>query len=330
MLCVFIVLSCFYRFAVWLRNLLYDKGLLKISKANHPVISVGNITAGGTGKTPLAIELCRLLVGKGYKPAVLTRGYASDSGFADEPEEIKLACPSAEVFINPDRAQAARNAESNSECNVFILDDGFQHRRLARDLNIAAVDAGCPFGYSRLLPAGLLREPIKNISRADCIAVTKCETAGEKEIENIRNRIRSYNSSAPIAVLRQRFVCFRTLDGQTLKLRSLKDKRAFVFCGLANPESFLENVTRSRIEIAGRRLFKDHHSYTAEDLELILSDSSNSDIIVMTRKDFVKVSRIAEFSGWEEFRKKAGYFELSLEFVDGFGRLEDLLNELGR
>ncbi|WP_094758963.1 tetraacyldisaccharide 4'-kinase [Sedimentisphaera salicampi] len=330
MLCVLGVLSCFYRFAVWLRNLLYDKGLLKISKANHPVISVGNITAGGTGKTPLTIELCRLLVGKGYKPAVLTRGYASDSGFADEPEEIKLACPSAKVYVNPDRAKAAREAETQSGCDIFILDDGFQHRRLARDLDIAAVDAGCPFGYSRLLPAGMLREPIKNISRADCIAVTKCETAGEKEIENIRSRIRSYNSFAPIINLRQRLVCFTSMEGQKSKLKSLKDKRAFVFCGLASPESFLENISRSGIKITGKKIFKDHHIYTPEDLEFILSASANSDIIVMTRKDFMKVSRIADSPGWEEFRQKAGYFDLSLEFIDGFGRLEDLLNELSR
>ncbi|MBA7659846.1 Tetraacyldisaccharide 4'-kinase [subsurface metagenome] len=160
-----------YAAIIALRNLAYSKGWLKVHTAGAAVISVGNITVGGTGKTPLTIWLCNLLREKNVDCAVLTRGYKTTQNYYDEPAVLAEACPHAKVIINPDRVAAARQAINKFGVNVLIMDDGFQHRRLARDLDIVTIDAMRPLGYDKMLPAGLLREPVAALKRADAVRV---------------------------------------------------------------------------------------------------------------------------------------------------------------
>jgi tetraacyldisaccharide 4'-kinase len=189
-----------YSLVVRLRNFLYSKRRLKIHTADVPVISVGNITTGGTGKTPLVIWLCNTIYQKSKIKnqkcgvAILTRGYKTRGtrdegpfdfaqgrrGTTDELAILAESCPQAKVIVNPDRAAAARRAVGFC-AKVLVMDDGFQHRRLRRDLDIVTIDATCPFGYGRLLPAGLLREPVASLRRADAAVVTRCDQNSESE-----------------------------------------------------------------------------------------------------------------------------------------------------
>ncbi|MBU1260970.1 MAG: tetraacyldisaccharide 4'-kinase, partial [Planctomycetes bacterium] len=171
---VLFAVSLFYRFAVALRNILYNKSILKTVKVPAAVISIGNITTGGTGKTPLVAWLCNYFATKNIKTAVLTRGYrVKNSAFADEPAMLAKAAPQAKVIVNPDRIAGAEKAISQHNAKLLIMDDGFQHRKLARDVNIVAIDATEPFGYEKLLPAGLLREPLGSLKRADAVVITR-------------------------------------------------------------------------------------------------------------------------------------------------------------
>jgi len=169
------VAGAVYTIGIRLRNLLYCKGWLKAHRVNAIVFSVGNITTGGTGKTPLVIWLYNLLRQKNYGCAILTRGYKATQNskhktqnYFDEPAILAETCPKAKVIVNPDRVASAAAAVNKFGANVLIMDDGFQHRRLGRDLDIVTIDAMCPFGYGKLLPAGLLREPATALKKSRC------------------------------------------------------------------------------------------------------------------------------------------------------------------
>ena len=163
------ILSFIYVIIIVIRTFLYSAGWLKIHRVNVPVISVGNITTGGTGKTPFVIWVYRHIVEnskikkRNILCGILTRGYKT----ADEPKLLEQSCPEAKIIVNPDRIAGAKEAITKYSPNIFILDDGFQHRRIGRDLDIVTIDATCPFGYGRMLPAGLLREPVSSLKRAD-------------------------------------------------------------------------------------------------------------------------------------------------------------------
>ena len=171
-----------YWLVIGVRNFLYSKGWLKTISVNAIVFSVGNITVGGTGKTPLVIWLCRFLAQKDFSCAILTRGYKAAfsiqrsnirvQDYKDELAMLAENCPQAKIVVNSDRVAGAIRAINEFEARILIMDDGFQHRRLARDLDIVMIDATQPFGYGRLLPAGLLREPISSLKRADVVVIT--------------------------------------------------------------------------------------------------------------------------------------------------------------
>ena len=163
-----------YGFGLNLRNGRYDRPgsqtLLPI-----PVISIGNITVGGTGKTPLVIDLVKRLEKMGFSPAVVSRGYKSVRGEPNDEELlIRQSCPSAICVSNPDRVVAANIAHRQFGADIIVLDDGFQHRRLARTIDVLLIDATCPFGYNHLLPRGLLREPLTELKRATLFVLTRC------------------------------------------------------------------------------------------------------------------------------------------------------------
>lgn len=286
-----------YGWAISLRNRLYDWGWLASCSVSSVVVSIGNLTTGGTGKTPLVIWLANQLIAKGLSCVILTRGYRTAPGrFSDEPALLAKACGGAEVFVHPDRAAAARKAIEKHHPDVLILDDGFQHRRLRRDLDILAVDASCPFGYGKLLPAGLLREPVPSVRRAHMAVITRFDLATEEQIAEIEKTLRRFQPNLQIfhAVHRQHQA--RTFQGRSIPVRQLAGKKAFVFCGIGNPPAFLRSLETLGIIPAGRLFFEDHHPYTPEDMETILHQTrkSNAEVILTTEKDWVKTALLAE------------------------------------
>lgn len=284
------------------------------------VISIGNLTTGGTGKTPLVRcvariahdELARMEPARAddvSRICILSRGYGrttrgrvlvsdgetifADAGEGgDEPRELAGALRGvAAVIADADRVSAARWAMEHLRSRVFVLDDGFQHLRLRRDLDIVTIDATDPFGGGRVLPAGALREPLAALRRADLIVLTRTEQAppGAELITQIADL-----SGAPVLRAHTRAHGFHSLhvDGDTRSDARLLDARsAFAFCALGNPSAFFETLSKSGLRVAGKLAFPDHHRYTAEDIERITTTTRicDAELIVTTMKDAVKL-----------------------------------------
>ena len=247
--------SAVYSAIIRARNILYDKGVLKSHKTGAIVISVGNITVGGTGKTPLVIWLCNKTINlklktKNYGCAILTRGYKTTQNlklktqnYTDEPAILAESCPEAKVIVNPDRVAAAKEAVEKFGAKVLVMDDGFQHRRLARDLDIVTVDGTEPFGPTgKMLPAGLLREPVSALKRADAVVITRCDQVSETELAKLEERLRQINPDMIIARSMHNPVCVKSMDEKEMSIEQLKDKRIFAFCGIGNPDAFLNTI----------------------------------------------------------------------------------------
>ncbi|MCG6949697.1 MAG: tetraacyldisaccharide 4'-kinase [Acidobacteria bacterium] len=295
-----------YRGAVAARNAAYRRGWIERTRLDVPVISVGNLTFGGTGKTPTVIALARDLVRKGRHPAVLTRGYKRDDDaqavvvgpdpkqtaaeVGDEPLEMARRLPGVPIVVDPDRARGGARAQLLG-ADVVVLDDGFQHRRLERDLDLVLVDAGDPFGGGRLPPLGRLREPLTGLARAGAVLVTKVSTewrAQVAEIERVAHRV------APgLEILVSRIRPNRVLvppEGWR-EPTILSGQRVLAFAGLGRPEGFAATLVEAGAEIVATRWFPDHHAYTDQDLADILSQArAASAVPVTTAKDAVKLS----------------------------------------
>jgi len=289
------------------------------------VISVGNITTGGTGKTPLVVWLCRLLGEKSLKCAVVTRGYKSAKGLvSDEPAILARACPKAKVLVNADRVAAAGRAVNEFAAEVLVMDDGFQHRRLGRDLDIVAIDATRPFGYDRLLPAGLLREPKRAIRRADAVVITHYDQSTATDIELLEKQIRRIKPDIVIAKAIHRHRCARGTGEVSYDLDELRQKAIFAFCGIGNPEAFLDRLKAHGMNIVGSRVYNDHHNYTEADFAEIRKQalSLGAEMILSTEKDWVKTALVAGRFTDILF----AYLAVELEFVDGRDRIEGLID----
>jgi len=298
--------SVFYRAAVELRNFCYRTRLFRtyrITPAGEatsdklqpgvPVISVGNLTTGGTGKTPLVVWLYGYLKNKNVKCAILSRGYKTAKGrLADEPAILARNCPEAAVIVEPDRVAGAIKAVKSFDAGVLIMDDGFQHRRLARDLDIVTIDATLPFGYGRLLPAGLLREPVTELKRADAVVITKCDQTARYKLNKLKEKLRRCNGGIPIAETVHEAICAKTIGAKEITLGRLRAKSIFAFCGIANPGAFLSTIKRLGLKLAGSETFDDHHRYTRDDIAKIFTQASlvNADLILTTEKDWSKTA----------------------------------------
>jgi tetraacyldisaccharide 4'-kinase len=280
------------------------------------------MTAGGTGKTPLVIWLCNFLASQGVSSAVLSRGYKGSGGDADEPALIRRSCPAARVVINPDRYKGALEAFKDMPKGVFILDDGFQHRRIRRNLDIITIDATCPFGYDRVLPAGLLREPPAEIKRAKAAVITRCDIVTEEQINFIRWRLIRYNPNIVIVRAGHKYNGITMLDGAELEMKAIVGKKCFVFCGIGNPNAFLECLWNNNVSFTDYEIFEDHHNYTAADVNNILTKAADCDIILTTEKDFVKIQDMDN----PQFRAKCGCTKFEIEFYDNRQQLANLIN----
>ena len=289
------VLSWSYRLAVLLRNYYYETSGV-VTGVGVPVISVGNITTGGTGKTPFVAALFRKLVEMGRSPAVLLRGYKAAAGeSADEAVELALAIDCDRIVQNPDRIAGAEEAMRSFEADTLLLDDGFQHRRIARDLDIVLVDATRPFGYGYLLPRGLLREPPSGLTRADLIVLTRCDQAPPTMLAHLHERLGRLAPDTPVLEARHRPTALVGLDGSVRHLPGPVPERVICVAGIANPESFAATIAALGAQVLATRWWPDHYRYTRRDLTALgeLARHHDAEALITTGKDMVKLRALS-------------------------------------
>jgi len=317
------LISWGYAAIIGIRNLLYSAGLMKIHRINIPVISVGNITAGGTGKTPLVIWLCSQIKNQKSKIkncCILTRGYKTP----DEPKILEQSCPAAKIIINPDRVAGAQEAINKYNAKVLIMDDGFQHRRLARNLDIVAIDATCPFGHGKILPAGLLREPLSSLKRTNAVVITRSDQIKTSELENLEVRLRRINPNTIIAKAVHNPICVKTAKGEQIPIDQFKSKKVFAFCGIGNPDAFFSTIRTACTQLAGSRTYNDHHIYTSEDINDIYEEANylGVSVVLTTQKDWIKISAMKLPATAIIF----GYLEVEIKFTEGEDKLKQLID----
>ena len=312
------------------RNRLYDLGVFETYDIGARTISIGNITTGGTGKTPLVAYVAEILAARSEKVCILTRGYgrenpktrvlvsdgdqicanARESG--DEPYELANKLLSKAIVIaDSNRVAAAEWAKRKFGVTAFVLDDGFQHRKAKRDVDIVCVDATNPFGGGKVLPAGRLREPLANLKRADVVVITRANLI--EDISNLKSQISDLKADAAVFVSNNRIASIRELEEFNAETRrtqrkeetekvvlertesqlsELKKKAVFAFCGLGNPENFFGQLKREGYRINETKAFRDHYIYTQYDVSNIesLVRQKGGGIIFTTAKDAVKLS----------------------------------------
>lgn len=311
-----------YGVGVRYRNARFDRGV-GIGSLPVPVVSVGNITAGGTGKTPFVAWVATALAARGHRPLIAMRGYRAAPGEAgDEELEYRSLLPEVPVVANPQRLEAvgrhlARAAPERMP-DVVLLDDGFQHRQVRRDLDVVLVDATRPGLGDRLLPSGWLREPAAGLRRASAVIVTRAEEMNEalgREIARLHGR-------APLAWTRHawRAVTLHGADGESRSpLSWLRGKRLTSFCGVGNPRSVLATATGFGATIAADLPARDHVAITVETIRRIVAAARGSDGMLLTRKDWVKVAALRDGAARAIFADAPPVVvpDMAIEFIDG-------------
>jgi tetraacyldisaccharide 4'-kinase len=338
------IMAFIYGLVIEIRNILYDKEIFKSHHVKAVVISIGNLTTGGTGKTPLVVWLTNYLTQnsklktQNYKCVILTRGYKTRTPSPepqipnheprattiDEPAILSQACPQAKIIVNPDRVAGATEAIEKYGANVLIMDDGFQHRRLARDLDIVTIDATLPFGYGRIFPAGFLREPVTSLKRADAVVLTRCDQVDTIELDKLEQTIRQINPDMAIARSLHAPVCVKTIQNQ-IGLEKLRGQRVFAFCGIGNPDAFLKTIKNLGCELVGSKIYDDHHHYNKSDITdiYIQADSLKADMILTTQKDWTSARYEIKDTKYEKF----AYIVIEITFQTGIDKLTDLIEK---
>ena len=311
--CFLCPLSLVYALGVFChRNFYRMKGAYKSSK---PVISIGNITVGGTGKTPLVIWLARNLQNKGFKSIILIRGYMPKaSKVSDEVDMLNEQLPYIPVIPGTNRAANIQGAEEILPVDVYICDDAFQHWPLYRDLNIVAIDAVNPFGNGFLLPAGILREPLSSLQRADVFILTKTDSASK--VEDLAARLKRINPNALIMESQYKSAgSVDIFDQNPVPENFLHDRRVAGFCAIGDPISFESILKNSGAKLLKFFTYMDHHLYNKDDIQRILEFCRSQDVqvLVTTHKDAVKLRAFKDlFAG-----VRLVYIPIQLEITKG-------------
>jgi tetraacyldisaccharide 4'-kinase len=306
---LFTGLSILYGFCVYLREKAYSQKIFSTNRLPRPVFSVGNLTVGGTGKTPVVSLIARFLINNGQNPVILTRGYkrknkkhltiisdaedipALPEETGDEPYMLARWLPEVPIIVSKYRYKSGIFALKKFSADCFILDDGFQHLQLYRDLNILVINARDPFGGGKLLPSGRLREPLSSLRRASLIIINKAQDG--QNLNPIYAVIRQYNSHAPIieASYTTEYLASASNLNQHIPLSEMKGRSVLAFSGIAEPNSFLEQLKNTGASIVNAIIFSDHHWYSKMDLDRIREIAKASDVqyIVTTEKDGVRI-----------------------------------------
>jgi len=324
---------------VLLRTALFASGLAGVRRLPVPVVSVGNLVVGGSGKTPFVEMLARRLHERGHRVGIILRGYRGGSTkpmiisdgqrllceppmAADEAYLLGRHLPGIAVLSGVDRYRVGQVALEQLGCEIIVLDDGFQHLRLHRDLDIVLVDGANPFGYGRLLPAGLLRERPEALGRADLLVVTHADTGGD--LDAIRQDLRRYAPTAPVIAAAHRPLGLIGPDGEALPLCRLEGEHLVAFSGIGNPGRFEATLVRLGAHVLAHHIFPDHYAYSPADLEALSGASrvAGASMMVTTEKDMTKLTRL-------NLRDKLmPLFALSiaLELVEGAATLDGMLD----
>lgn len=321
-------LSWGYGAAMRFRNTLFDAGLRRVHLPPLPVISIGNVTTGGTGKTPLVALLVELLQRAGRHPGIVSRGYrAAADGTNDEWKVLQVLCPGIPHLQNRDRVAAVRELScwksedtGRAACDVVVADDAFQHRRLGRTLDIVLIDALNPFGFDALLPRGLLREPLSGLKRADLVILTRADLVDEPARAAIWQRIERWKPRVPHIEVQFQPTGFLTSEGT--RLSEPASRNVLAFCGIGHPEAFRKTLAGMPLDIRGFRAFQDHHHYRPTDVADLIqqADRCGATALVTTLKDLVKIEPSA-----------SGLPVLAIDIRAGFLRgCDDLIEALRR
>jgi tetraacyldisaccharide 4'-kinase len=291
-----------YGWGVALRNVLYARGWKSSQRLPVPVVSVGNLTVGGTGKTPCVEYVARYYREQERCVAILSRGYGSTGGLNDEGLVLEENLPDVPHLQGADRVALGRAAVEELESEILVLDDGFQHRRLARDLDVVLVDATNPWGYGHLLPRGLLRESPRQLRRASLVLLTRCDQAEAEELGRLRATVARLAPQAPVVETMHGPVAL--VNGMaSAALQRLREQPVAAFCGLANPEAFRHTLLDLGAEVCAFRAFPDHHAYARADVESLavwVREQARDCLVVTTQKDLVKLrlARLGERELW--------------------------------
>lgn len=314
--------SWVYRCAIASRNRQYDRGN-GVRRLDVPVISVGNITTGGVGKTPMVAWIARLLVDAGRRPAICMRGYgATRTQRSDEQMEYEAILPDVPVIADPDRATAATAfLREHPEIDCVLLDDGFQHRQLHRDLDLVLIDATQDLASQRMLPAGHLREPLENLRRADAVIVTHADAVDERLVQTIVR----FHGRKPTTWARHAWPSLRRMDasGEHTEPQSwLAGKAVVTMLGIGNPRAMREQIIAAGASIAADVPVRDHQQYDRHMLAAIREKAATADAMVVTGKDWVKLRDVLDLHDWPV---PVIVPELAIEVIEGRDALEAMI-----
>jgi tetraacyldisaccharide 4'-kinase len=315
------VASVGYRTAMAFRNWGYDRGWLRVHRVPVPVVSVGNLTVGGTGKTPMVEWVARWCRRRAKRVVILSRGYGQIQGLNDEGRVLEENLPDVPHLQDPDRVRSAGVAVEQLEAELLLLDDGFQHRRLARDLDIVLLDALEPWGLRRLLPRGLLREPAESLWRADVVVLSRADLI--PPIERSAIRAGAERRAGLLRWVEARHAPLGLIDseGEVVPLVEIAGRPVAAFCGIGNPEGFRRTLLPLCGSLLDLRIFPDHHDYVASDVESLAAWAQRlgADLVLTTQKDLVKL-RCARLGPASLRAVKIG-----LEILTGDDVMEDAL-----
>jgi tetraacyldisaccharide 4'-kinase len=305
-------LSVVFQAGVALRHVAYRRGWLKTRRLNRPVVSVGNLSVGGTGKTPLTILMAETLLAGGHRPCILTRGYGRRGGkgiivlepgpdrvaepreVGDEPAALARALPNVPIIVSPDRLRGGIIGEQRFQATVHLLDDGFQHLALYRDLDVVLLDITRPLSDLALLPAGRWREPFSALRRAHWVILTRTELG---DAGGLQERVQALNPRARIFRCSTQFAgLVEARSGLPEPHWSLLRKKVAAFCGIGNPAAFFADLRGWGFWVVAESVFPDHHVYSHTDLLAIsmLSRRFGAEAILTTEKDLMNLP-----PGWD-------------------------------
>ncbi len=302
------LLSAIYSTALSCRRFAYRTSLKKPRKLPAKVICIGNLTLGGAGKTPAVISVAQEANKRGFKPCILTRGYRGTAKgpcfvgkgkgplldaiqAGDEPVLMSSRLDGVPVIKGNNRflsGMYALRELSSDAVNMFILDDGFQHWSLYRDMDVVLIDASNPFGNGKLFPEGILREPLSALGRADAVVITKTDTSCTKSIKAVELEIKQYNPNARLFLSFHKPAELIDVSGESESIELLNNRKVYAFAGIANPMHFMSMLASNRADVVQFKEFRDHYIYKQEDIDRIIKEASGLDIIT-TEKDLMKL-----------------------------------------
>ncbi|MBM3979411.1 MAG: tetraacyldisaccharide 4'-kinase [Planctomycetes bacterium] len=288
-----------YGLGAWWRNRAYDRGRRAVHRAAVPVVSVGNLTLGGTGKTPCVEWVARFFRERDVQVAIVSRGYGAEQGRNDEAMVLEENLPDVPHLQDPDRIAAAGRAVEELESELIVLDDGFQHRRLHRDLDIVLIDATRPPARDHLFPRGTLRESASGLKRAGAILLTRCDQVPAGDVAALRQWLAARWPQTPVATAAHKPAELVGCDGATAPVESLAGKVVGAFCGIGNPYAFRKTLEALGATVTAFRAFPDHHAYTRADVDELTrwADALPAGaVLATTQKDWVKL-RVPALAG---------------------------------